>query len=209
MRKIPAYLKGLAETRARAHGYWLRLKKIHDEVAQKLREAEALMASCDRLIRTFDNRLDPTLVEPIKAYKGRYGKHGALTEAVKRYIHGGAHLDTITTAELAWLVQMEFGLDFETWQAKKRWQDNSLRTGIKRLLDAGAIERDHDLANGPTGEVGCWRWKSHAPFHGITCGSRRRIPVCQFDMPMILINCRYHCGFRLGPSRMLFVHNLS
>ena len=84
MRKTPSYLKGLAETRARAHGDTIRLGKIRDEIHAKLEEAKFLVESCDRLIVQYDSRLNPTLIQPVGAWQGRYGKRGALTEAISR-----------------------------------------------------------------------------------------------------------------------------
>lgn len=77
MRKTPSYLKGLAETRARAAGDVQRLQQIYQEIGRHLARAEKDMAACDCLIQNFDERLDPSLIEPIHAWQGRYGKRGA------------------------------------------------------------------------------------------------------------------------------------
>lgn len=104
IRKTPSYLKGLAETRARIAGDLLRYEKQHPElekiklkaakadleryerlyarVCQSLTEAKADLESCDRLIRKLDSRLDPGQIEPIQAWKGRYGKRGGLKEMI-------------------------------------------------------------------------------------------------------------------------------
>lgn len=159
MRKTPSYLKGLAETRARVDGDLQRYQKIYDEVGQKLAEARAELAACDRLIRKFDPRLNPERIEPIQAWKGRYGKRGQLKASIKEHLRAQAPLE-VSTTELGWVIQLEFGLDFSTWQEKKRWTANSLRNALKDLLEEGLVERLHDVATMPTGEVGRWRWKS-------------------------------------------------
>ena len=159
MRKTPSYLKGLAETRARAAGDVQRFKKLYDEIGQKLAKAERDMAACDLLIQRFDERLDPGLIQPINGWQGRYGKRGALVEAVRKIIEG-VWPDEITTTEIVWRIQIKFQFDFDTWKQKKRWQDNSLRNAIKSLLAKGEIERMHDKSAGLNAEVGRWRWKS-------------------------------------------------
>ena len=158
MRKTPSYLKGLAETRARAAGDVNRLKNIYDEIGQKLTSAKRALEACDLLIQRFDERLDPGLIQPIHAWQGRYGKRGALMDEVRRIIQS-AWPDEITTTEIVWSAQLQFQISFVTWQAKKRWQDNSLRTAIKTLLAKGEIERVHDVSDGLIGVVGRWRWK--------------------------------------------------
>lgn len=86
MQRTHSYLKGLAETRARADGDVQRLEQLHSEIARQLATAKAEVASCDRLIRKFDGKLDPTKIPAIRAWKGRYGKRGALREAVLRVV---------------------------------------------------------------------------------------------------------------------------
>ena len=81
MKKTPSYLKGLAETHARAAGEAIRCRRLHADICRELdiaerqaarlralvaanssrvAAAEAELAACDRLIRKFDERLDPT-----------------------------------------------------------------------------------------------------------------------------------------------------
>jgi len=79
MRKTPSHLKGLAETRARSAGDVQRLQKLYEEVGKKLTEATAEVDACDRLIRKFDERLNPELIKPIRAWKGRYGNRGTFS----------------------------------------------------------------------------------------------------------------------------------
>lgn len=161
MRKTPSYLKGLAETRARAAGDVQRFKRLYEEIGQKLAKAERDLAACDLLIKRFDERLDPGLIHPIRAWQGRYGKRGALLEETRSIIQS-VWPDEITTTEIVWRVQIKFQFEFVTWQAKKQWQDNSLRNAIKTLLARNEIERVHDVSDGLTGVVGRWRWKSDA-----------------------------------------------
>lgn len=157
MKKVPSYLKGLAETRARADAEALRLQKLVAEVTERMTEAQKTRDSCDRLIRKFDERLNPNLIEPIQAWKGRYGPRGALRESIQRQLRE-AYPGELTTSEISWALQLEFKLDFELALEKKMWQKNTLLNGLKALVNKGQIVRLHDWSNGPTGEVGHWRW---------------------------------------------------
>jgi hypothetical protein len=159
--QTPSYLKGLAETRARAARAAQRFDEIYEEIGQKLAKAERALAACDCLIQKFDERLNPGLIQPIHGWKGRYGKRGPLLEEVKRIVQN-AWPEKVTTTEIVWRAQMRFQLHFLTFQEKKRWQDNSLRNAIKNLLAKGEIERMHDKPVGLNAEVGRSRWKSDA-----------------------------------------------
>jgi len=162
MRKTPSYLKGLAETRARAFADVQRLSKLQVELAKNLANAEAEVDACDRLIRKFDPRLNPDLIEPTRAHKGRYGNHGKLREAIKSYLMEAAP-NAVTSHEVALAMELEFSLDFSTFQEKWRWQKNSVVSALKALAQTDSVERLHDVVTpGSNGEVGRWRWKSDA-----------------------------------------------
>lgn len=131
MRKTHSYLKGLAETRARAAGSLQRLtseverklkvakadveryQKMEIELARNLEEARTDLKSCDWLIRKFDSRLDPEEIEPIVAWKGRYGKRGALKEAVSCILTDHAPV-ALSIPDLSKVIILEFQLTFAT-----------------------------------------------------------------------------------------------
>lgn len=159
MRKTPSYLKGLAETRARAAGDVERYQEILDEVSAKLAEAKAVVAACDRLVVKFDSRLNPALIQPIRAWKGRYGKRGQLSASIAQLLEQSAPQE-LTTIELIWALQLEFQLDFSTTEEKQRWRKNSLTPALKDLVEKGLVDRMHGITDGSIGEVGRWRWKS-------------------------------------------------
>lgn len=88
MAKMQSYLKGLAGARARSAGDVQRLTTILQEVQEELHRARMELASCDTLIKKFDQRLDPNHIEPIHATKGRYRKHGSRLELVTYIWYG-------------------------------------------------------------------------------------------------------------------------
>lgn len=156
MRKTPSYLKGLAETRARAAGDVARYKALLADITSSLAEAEGLLESCDRLIKKFDIRLNPGLIAPINAWKGRYGPRGALLDAIALYLQSVAPA-AVTISELAWHMQLKFNLNFCDSKQTSTWINNSLRPRLRDLLKGGVVERLHDSSPGQN-QLGRWRW---------------------------------------------------
>jgi hypothetical protein len=182
MRKTHSYLKGLAETRARAGGALQRLKNLRSEVqrklktakadveryqkmevelARKLEEARTDLKSCDWLIRKFDSRLDPSEIAPIAAWKGRYGKRGALKEAVSRILKDHAPV-ALSIPDLSKVIILEFQLTFATDKAMKAWAHNSIGGVLKTLLLEGLVERIDAPKTEWGGPTGMWHWKGGA-----------------------------------------------
>lgn len=159
MQRTPSYLKGLAETRARAAGDVERLTQLHSEITRLLENAKAEVASCDLLIRKFDGKLDPTKIPAIRAWKGRYGKRGALREAVLRVVEA-AWPESVATTELVAKMQAEFKLDFATAWERERWCNYSFRNLLRRCVEDGVLEK-HEPIRSPSGRtVNRWRWVS-------------------------------------------------
>lgn len=156
MRKTPSYLKGLAETRARAAGEVARYSAIIEEVRHQLAASQAELEACDRLIRRFDERLVPEEIEPIQAWQGRFGKRGALREALVRYVKE-AYPNAISTTEIAIRAQIEFQLDFGTPNLRRAWVHSSVGGALKVLVARKVIARMHDPQVN-SGMTGYWRW---------------------------------------------------
>lgn len=161
MRKTPSYLKGLAETRARSAGDAVRLRKLYEEIGKKLEEAEAEQAACDKLIQKYDPRLVPARIPNINGWQGRYGRRGALGAAILRHVEA-AWPDEITTIELCVQLQLEFQLDFSTWQEKYDWAHQSVYSKLWLYAKNGLLDSCHNPSKRATSEVGRWRWKSDA-----------------------------------------------
>lgn len=154
MRKTPSYLKGLAETRARAAADILRYQQVIEQVTASLTKAQAELEACDRLIKKFDERLEPALIEPVLHWKGRYGKRGALREAILALLQEQAPA-AVTTTEIGWQMQLKFDISFNHWTERKRWMTNSIGNCLKKLAKDGLVESGP--ARGRTGSAGTWR----------------------------------------------------
>jgi hypothetical protein len=156
VKKVPSYLKGLAETRARAAGEFERLQSIAADVATRLAEAQANVASCDRLIRLFDERLDPTKIESIHAHRRIPG--GKLKGVIVEVLEGRSPHE-MTTNEVCWELQLRYSLDFVTPKERLDWKHGSIGRALKHLVKDGVVERLHDPM-APIAEDGRWRLKS-------------------------------------------------
>lgn len=156
VKKVPSYLKGLAETRARAAGELERLHSIANDVAARLAEAKANVASCDRLIRLFDERLDPTKIPSIHGHRRIPG--GKLKDVIIEILKARAPHE-MTTNEVCWDLQLRYSLDFETAKQRLDWKHGSIGRALKHLVKDGIVERLHDPMS-PTAEDGRWRLKS-------------------------------------------------
>ena len=156
MQKVPSYLKGLAETRARVDAECSRLEQLHADIGQRLAEAQAERDACDRLIKKYDGRLDPTTIAPIKAWQGRYGKRGGLKQAVLEVVTMSFPSE-VSTSEIAWAIQLRFNLGFETPKERKRWVHSSLTDVLRTLAHKGLVKPLHDQSiPGGTGSTGSW-----------------------------------------------------
>lgn len=159
MRKTPSYLKGLAETRARAAADVLRYKQILDEVTASLARAQAELASCDTLIRKFDARLDPQQIDPVAGWQGRYGKRGALREAVLALLREYAP-NPVSTSEVGLKMQLKFNIAFDHPRERKQWMSNSVAGCLKILAKDGLVEQCPEMSG--ASNVGYWLVVPHS-----------------------------------------------
>jgi hypothetical protein len=155
-KKVPSYLKGLVETRARAAGDLERYTRIMAEVSAKVAGARAEIDACDRLIRKFDARLKPELIEPLRTH--RYGGRGGLRAALVEYLQA-VYPAAATSTEIAFELQIKFGFDFQTADERDRWLRGAMTRALKDLSDKGLVERLHDPA-ARNGKVGRWRFRT-------------------------------------------------
>lgn len=153
-KKIISYLRGLTETRAYAAGEIERYQRILAELQEHLAAAQMDLAACDRLIKKYDGRLDPTQIEPVHA-KRRHGGHGKLRQAIIEIL-GDASPGELSTTLIAIELQIRFGIEFMNSADRKRWINGSVSPALRALVYDGIIERLHD-PRVFTGEAGRWR----------------------------------------------------
>ena len=136
MKKTPSYLKGLAETRARAAGEMARYEKIASDVSQLLQKARDALAACDLLIVRFDARLTPEDIQPIRPPKFYGGKRGQLRNTVTDILQREAP-GTVTTSQIGVEIQIRFLLTFDTPAARTTWQCTRLAASCAKCSIKG------------------------------------------------------------------------
>ena len=154
--KTPSYLKGLVESRARSLGDVERLEPILVEVTALLADARKRLAAADVLIRDYSHLLDPTVIQPVRARKGKYGKPGGMRRAV-REILDAANGVPMPGAEVALRVAIHIELTFLSPNEQRDWAHNTIDRELFRLMRKGAVERFGE--GGGTGRVTHWRIK--------------------------------------------------
>jgi hypothetical protein len=160
MKKTPSYLKGLAETRARAAGEVARYEKIASDISDLLQKARDALAACDLLIVRFDARLTPADIQPIRPPKFYGGKRGQLRNTVTDILQREAP-GTVTTSQIGVEIQIRFLLTFDTPAARTIWQCNSIGRLMRKMFNQGLVDRLHDPA-ALTEDGARWRWRSGA-----------------------------------------------
>ena len=156
-KKRSSHLRELTETRANAAGEIRHYERILAEVQELLAIARSDLAACDRLIRKYDVRLDPTRIKPVRA-RTQYGGSGRLRKAIVQVLRE-VYPGNLTTSQIAIEIQLQFGIEFATPFERKRWFDNSLTRALRAMLRDGIVERLHNPRVN-TGEAGRWRVRS-------------------------------------------------
>lgn len=178
MKKTPSALKWLAEKRARMAGELQCAKQVSkhleadaDELRKELETLELLIAAAnqkqdrlrsevaalDQVVVLYDEGITPSLIAPINAWQGNYGKRGALKNFLTEALRARTP-EYLTTKELEILTITHFSLVFEHRALQARWCHDSFRNALKVLATQGAIERGPDQ-NSSTNQLGKWRWK--------------------------------------------------
>ena len=141
----------LGDLRARTAGQIIRLERIAEDVAQTIAGARRDLEAIDRVIRLFDNRIDPSTIRPIVSPKKiPRGSHGGLTMAIKAALET-AGAEGLLTREVAWALQLKHGLCFETPAEFNRFIANSLKCRLYDLVKKGVIDAVMEEMPGPDG----------------------------------------------------------
>lgn len=155
MRKTPSALKWLVEKRARLANDVAQTGALAAELTHRHATLQAQLAALDATIRLYDGTLDPTSIAPIAAWQGRFGKRGALREALIEILRGySPHWVASATIGAAFIAK--YGITFVSPAHRKRWHKQSFGSALLRLANEGVAERLHD-PEAPTGKHGHWR----------------------------------------------------
>lgn len=178
MKKTPTALKWLAEKRARVAGELQCAEQVSHhleadagELRSELKTLERLIAAAqqrqdrlrievaalDQVVVLYDENITPSLIAPINAWQGNYGKRGALKDFLADTLRARAP-EYVSTKELEVLTIAHFSLVFEHRALQARWCHDSFRSTLKVLATQGTLERGPDQ-NSRTNQLGKWRWK--------------------------------------------------
>jgi hypothetical protein len=160
MRKTPTTLKWLAEQRGRLAHDLTTTERIAADVNHRLANLRLDLASLDRSIKLYDPSINPADIEPVIATKGRYGARGVLRQTVLLLLKAHAP-HWMSTDNLEMMVRLELAIAFETPVERRRWYMGSFKNLLRKFVDAGLIERQHDPET-HTQEMGRWRWVDKA-----------------------------------------------
>lgn len=158
MKRVPSYLKGLVATRGRADAYVQRLEGVLQEVQAQVDKARRERDACDSLIRAYSSELDPTSILAVRAWRGKYGPRGAITNEIRAFVQA-AHPAAVSTSEVTWRLIVKFEMDFINTEARDRWKKTSVRNRLRELATKGVVERvagGDDEAEGR--QSSSWRW---------------------------------------------------
>lgn len=141
VKNTPSALKWLAEKRARIANDLLYVEKLCADLDRRRASLRDDIAALDRTLCLYDSRIDPSKIQPIRAFKGRYGARGGMTAAILQVLkaHDG---EWVSTTTMAIMVCGDLQLAFDTQQAYSKWYLDSFRSALKRLVKTGQIERE-------------------------------------------------------------------
>jgi hypothetical protein len=151
----PSALKWLMETRARLAGDAERLEQLRLALAEEEAKVRKKLAEVDAVLGQFDGSLEADTIPPLRGWKGRYGKRGALRETVLTALRE-AHPDALTSFEVATHVTVRLSLDFESRRQAEHWQDSTLRKVLQSAVQSGDVEALPSERRG----TNRWRWVS-------------------------------------------------
>jgi hypothetical protein len=155
-KKIRSYLKGLAENRARAAGVVARLEAMAALIAHELEEARKDVESCDRLIKKYDERLDPDRIEPIREWRHHKGKKGALRGLLVDIVEHASPAP-LTLMHICLEVEMRWKLDFLTDQDRLIWRRDAIARALRDLVVKKRITSFHTKKGGDSKtEIAYW-----------------------------------------------------
>src|SRR5882672_3028401 len=113
MKNLSSAVRQLAERHARLQARANELElQIAEMQAQRTRVV-AEIAAAALLLTKLDRRVDPDSIEPIDSRTGRYGKRGALIEAIVEFLRAEGS-EWTSTGELSLLLRRAFDLSFTT-----------------------------------------------------------------------------------------------
>lgn len=137
MKKLPSYLKGLVETRARSASDLERLEQLRARIDEEIAAVRTRLAAADTLIVEFNPLVDPTLIEPVRGRRPRVGK---VREVIEELLVAAAP-ESLPTPEIAFLVAERIQIRFATVAEYRTWAYNCVNRALYKMWEAGKVDR--------------------------------------------------------------------
>ncbi len=138
-KRVPSYLKGLVDRRARADGHVQRLQALLATWQEEMDEALATRDACDVLLEPW-LASDGGGIDPVNAWKGRYGARGTLVGAVRHFLQE-AGTAGISTTDLAKCVVEMLMLEFVDAKHRRAWVKTGIKSPLVKMVKLGTVER--------------------------------------------------------------------
>ncbi len=154
--RTPSQVKWVVNEIAAIRGEIERIDATLTQLAQRKASLEHVCESLEQVAWAIVPT-PPVEAPQIVHAQGRYGRRGALRNWLRetlRQAHPAA-LDTVSLAQRAIEV---FDLQFNSAHERNRFRTDNLGSALRRLVDAGEVERLHD-ADRRNERTGVWRWK--------------------------------------------------
>lgn len=152
-KQTPPHIKWLLVERATVAGNIAFLEQNIERVQSELALARASLDSLDKTIHFVDGRLNAQAAGRIRAFRGSYGRRGALKEFVKSLID--SHPEGIRTVDIGHAVIQEFALVLSSKAEYSSYMTTSIKSTISKLRDVGAIENVSTVRG--KGSLALWR----------------------------------------------------
>lgn len=159
MKRLSTTVRQLAERHARLKGEVAKLDDLMADIARSRAQMQTKADATAVLLTSFDERIEPARIEPVEAYKGRYGEHGALKSAILQHVRV-ASPEGISVVLLSRLLRADFGLEFLTRAKEQAWVVSSVWPQLRRLAEQDILEK---FKLGPhKNDLTYWRVKAAA-----------------------------------------------
>lgn len=151
--QIAAHLAGRVQ---RLEAKLRKARLQHQAADSRIERLNADLAAVDSSIRLFDATQDLGVIANVKAWAGRYGKRGAIKDAIEAHLRASAPA-FISTTKLYEEMMVRFDLVHATWKERRGWICHTLRGQLHVFQKRGLVERTLELNTNGQREAS-WRW---------------------------------------------------
>lgn len=151
--KATAYAEALSSRLERAEKRLLHLKNAVGAAQQAVQACESKVAALSRTLSLAYPEVSPSVIGPVNAWQGKYGKRGGLRAFLIRTLQN-AYPYPVSMTTLTDSLAGEFGILLNTRELRMR-QQLSIRGQLRQLKEEGKVK-----PQGPvnSGSPGMWLW---------------------------------------------------